>query len=153
MNFEMLKKRKLSNFLLQPLLQTKIGLYSIGLSFVFALLIGLICYVNLRELFGLIIEMTDAPREVQDIIYSYLSSMQAWIYLCLAGYIGITIAISIWYTHRLVGPTVAFRKHLEAIDKGEFGHRTVLRKSDAFSEVAEKLNELSANMKKRAELP
>lgn len=149
MNLESTKKRKLSNFLLQPLLQTKIGLYSIILSFVFAVLIAIICYVNLGELFVFIIDMTEAPKEVHAIINSYLASMQAWIYLSLIGYVILTIALSIWYTHRLVGPTIAFRRHLEAIDNGEFDHRTILRKNDAFSEVAEKLNEVSANMEKR----
>lgn len=144
------KKRKLSNFLLQPLLQTKIGIYSIVLSFAFAMLIGVICYVNLGDLFEFIIDMTDAPDEMHNIIRSYLISMQAWIYLSLACYVAITIALSIWYTHRLVGPTVAFRRHLEAIDNGEFEHRTILRKNDAFWEVAEKLNEVSDNMRKKA---
>ena len=62
----------------------------------------------------------------------------------LGAYILCTVGVSMLFTHRLVGPTVAFRKHLIAIESGDFCHRTVLRKNDAFQEVAVQLNDLSA---------
>jgi hypothetical protein len=136
-------KRRLSNFLLQPILQTRIGAYCILLSFVFAGLIAAIVYVHLGKLFGFIIEMTDAPFEVETIIFSYLASIQTWIYLTLAAYMLIVMAISIWYTHRLVGPMVAFKRHFEALQQGNYSHRTNLRKSDAFHEAAMELNKAS----------
>jgi methyl-accepting chemotaxis protein len=137
---EKLLKRRLSNFLLQPIIQTRIGAYCIILSFVFAGLIAGIVYVHLGKLFGFIIEMTDAPDEVQNIILSYLSSIQTWVYLTLGAYILIVLAISIWYTHRMVGPMVAFKRHFEALQQGNFSHRTNLRKNDAFHEAAMELN-------------
>jgi methyl-accepting chemotaxis protein len=137
---EKLLKRRLSNFLLQPIIQTRIGAYCIGLSFLFAGVIAAIVYVHLGKLFGFIIEMTDAPEEVQTIIMSYLSSIQTWVYLTLAAYILFVFAISIWYTHRLVGPMVAFKRHFEALQQGNFTHRTNLRKNDAFHEAANELN-------------
>jgi methyl-accepting chemotaxis protein len=137
---EKLLKRRLSNFLLQPIIQTRIGAYCIGLSFLFAAVIAGIVYVHLGKLFGFIIEMTDAPEEVQTIIMSYLSSIQTWVYLTLAAYILFVLAISIWYTHRLVGPMVAFKRHFEALQQGNFNHRTNLRKNDAFHEAANELN-------------
>ncbi len=137
---EKLLKRRLSNFLLQPLLQTRIGAYCILLSFIFAGLIAGIVYVHLGHLFAFIIEMTDAPQEVQTIILSYVSSIQTWIYLTLGAYILLVMAISIWYTHRLVGPMVAFKRHFEALQQGNFSHRTNLRKNDAFHEAAIELN-------------
>ncbi len=135
-----LLKRRLSNFLLQPLLQTRIGAYCILLSFLLAGMIAAIIYVHLGKLFGFIIEMTDAPEEVQTIILSYLSSIQTWVYLTLGAYILFVLAISIWYTHRLVGPMVAFKRHFEALQNGNFTHRTNLRKNDAFHEAANELN-------------
>ncbi len=135
-----LLKRRLSNFLLQPLIQTRIGAYCMLLSFLFAGMIAAIIYVHLGKLFGFIIEMTDAPEEVQTIILSYLSSIQTWVYLTLGAYIVFVLAISIWYTHRLVGPMVAFKRHFEALQNGNFSHRTNLRKNDAFHEAANELN-------------
>ncbi len=143
---EKLLKRRLSNFLLQPLLQTRIGAYCILLSFVFAGIIAMIVYVNLGQLFAFIIEMTDAPDEVQTIINSYLSSIQTWIYLTLGAYIAMVLAVSVWYTHRLVGPMVAFKRHFEALEQGNFTHRTNLRKNDAFHEAANVLNAVTEAM-------
>lgn len=137
---EKLLKRRLSNFLLQPILQTRIGAYCIILSFIFTGIIAGIVYFHLGRLFGFIIEMTDAPEEVQTIILSYLASIQTWVYLTLGCYILLVMAISIWYTHRLVGPMVAFKKHFEALQQGNFAHRTNLRKNDAFHEAANELN-------------
>lgn len=137
---EKLLKRRLSNFLLQPIIQTRIGLYCILLSFLFAGLIAGIVYVHLGKLFGFIIEMTEAPEEVQTIILSYLSSIQTWVYLTLGAYVLIVLALSIWYTHRLVGPMVAFKRHFEALEQGNFSYRTNLRKNDAFHQTANELN-------------
>ena len=149
MNFTRIRKRKLSNFLLQPLLQTKIGIYSIVLSFVFATIIGYICYQNLASLFDFILDLTDARQEVADVLANTMTTMQAWIYLSLFGYVLATMIISILYTHKLVGPTVAFLRHLDAIKRGDYEHRTTLRKNDAFSEVADKLNEVSEHFAKK----
>ncbi len=142
-------KRQLSNFLLQPLLQTKIGLYCIGLSLVFGACVVSILYVNLSQLYSFIIALTDAPEEVETIILNYLSSLQNWIYLSIGTYIGTVVAVSIWYTHRLVGPMVAFKRHFEALDAGDFSHRTVLRKGDAFHEAANTLNQATVSLENR----
>jgi nitrate/nitrite-specific signal transduction histidine kinase len=137
---DMIIKRRLSNFLLQPLVQTKIGLYCIILSLLFASVIAAIVYYNMGQLFQFIIDLTDAPNEVQDIILNHLSSIQIWIYTSLGVYILLIIAVSIWYTHRLVGPMVAFQKHFEALERGDFSHRTNLRRHDAFHDAANALN-------------
>ncbi|MBS1962610.1 MAG: hypothetical protein JST04_10365 [Bdellovibrionales bacterium] len=50
-----------------------------------------------------------------------------------------TVVIS----HRIYGPAYAIRKHLAAITRGEFEHRTHLRKNDEFKDVAQDLNHLS----------
>ncbi len=146
---EKMLKRRLSNFLLQPTLQTGIGFYCIVLSLIFAGVVAAIIYVQFGNLFQFIIEMTDAPEEVQTIIWSNLSSIQNWIYLSLAVYILIVLAISILYTHRLVGPTVAFRRHFEALQAGNFKYRTHLRKNDAFHDLAEYLNQTTDQLGER----
>lgn len=137
------KKRRLSNLLLQPLLQTQIGLYCIVISFIFAALIAMILYQNLGSLFDVFFSLTDGRVTLQEVTTAYLQNIQAWVFLLLAAYVVSTIGISILYTHRLVGPTVAFRRHLDAIEAGDYTYRTILRKNDAFQEVAKRLNEVS----------
>ncbi|MCX6127084.1 MAG: hypothetical protein NTV34_20365, partial [Proteobacteria bacterium] len=64
--------------------------------------------------------------------------------LVLTGiYIGLSAMISIKLTHSLIGPTVAFRRHIKMIADGKYDYKTVLRSGDAFREVAEDLNALS----------
>ncbi len=138
-----IKKRRLSNLLLEPLLQTKIGLYCIGLSILFAVVIALILYNNLGTLFDVFFDLTDGSIKLHAVVLSYLENIQAWLFLSAIAYIVLTIGVSIIYTHRLVGPTIAFRRHLDAIKTGDFKHRTLLRKGDAFLEVADRLNEVS----------
>ncbi len=137
------KKRRLSNLLLQPLLQTQIGLYCIALSLIFAFFIGVILYQNLGNLFDVFFTLSDGKVTLQAVVSAYLQNIQAWVYLCFGAYVVSTIAISVLYTHRLIGPTVAFRRHLDAIEAGDYTYRTVLRKGDAFQEVATRLNEVS----------
>ena len=40
------------------------------------------------------------------------------------------------YSRKLVGPQIAFRRHIAAIESGDYSSRIVLRKGDAFDDVA-----------------
>lgn len=143
------KKRRLSNLLLQPLVQTQIGLYCIAISFIFVALIGMVLYQNLGSLFDVFFTLSYGKVSLQDVTEAYLANIRGWVYLLLFAYICTTIGISIVYTHRLVGPTIAFRRHLDAIEAGDYSFRTVLRKWDAFQEVATRLNEVSEFLEKK----
>lgn len=144
-------KRRLRNFMLQPLLQVKIGLYSILLSVFFAIALGAIVYYNFAGLISSIVLLTDAEAEVKDLFMQYWKDTQLWIFLCFAIYLLATVSISVLYTHKLIGPTIAFRRHIRSISEGRYNARTYLRKGDAFSEVADELNHLSEVMEKRSQ--
>src|SRR5262245_1165143 len=74
-------KRRVRNFLLQPLVQVRIGIYSILLSVLFAGALGAILYFNFFGLVDSVVMMTDAEDEVRDIFKSYWHGAQLWIYL------------------------------------------------------------------------
>lgn len=141
-------KRRFRNFLLQPLLQVKLGLYAIILSTLFACAMAVILYQNFAGLVNAIVLLTDAEDEVRDLFLDYWRGTQIWIYLTFLVYLGSTVAISVLYTHRLVGPTIAFRRHLQDLTAGQYGARTFLRRGDAFKEVADELNRLSETLEK-----
>ena len=61
-------KRKLSNYLLQPLLQVKLGLYSIVLSLIFSGVIISILHMNFNRFYELVLELTDLREEVTMIL-------------------------------------------------------------------------------------
>lgn len=140
-------KRKISGYLIQPLVQTKIGIYCILLSLLLVLSIAWIIYSHFAELVQSVLVLTDAPEEVGRIFADYWSSTQGWIYLVLFVYMILTIWVSLWYTHRFLGPTIAFRKHLQELASGNFEHRTILRKGDAMVELARSLNRFSEMLK------
>ena len=146
-------KRLMRNFLLQPLLQVKLGLYAILLSAAFAGALATILYRNFSGLVNAIVLLTDAEDEVRDLFLDYWRGTQIWIYLTFGIYLAATVAISVLYTHKLVGPTIAFRRHLRSLGQGQVGVRTFLRRGDAFKEVADELNSLSEVLDRQAKIP
>ncbi len=142
-SFDGVPKRRLSNYLLKPMLQSKIGLYFILISMLFSASVAAVFYYNFSDLFHSVLQLTDAPQEVQAIIQHYWSSAQTWILICIVVYVAFTILLSIWYTHRFVGPAVAFLRHLNEINQGHYHYRTHLRRGDAFEELAKALNKSS----------
>src|SRR5690606_825027 len=73
-----------------------------------------------------------------------------YIYLAFFVYLAATIGTSVLFTHKLVGPTIAFRRHIRSIADGRYNARTYLRKGDAFLAVADELNSLSEVMQRAA---
>ncbi len=143
-------KRRTKNYMLQPLLQMKIGIYLIVLSILFAAGLAALLYFNFASLVNTIVLMTDAEEEVREIFINYWKDARIWVFLIFAGYIVGTITISVFFTHKLVGPTIAFRRHIRMVADGKYNARTYLRKGDAFVEVAEELNRLSEVMERKA---
>ena len=138
--------RNLKNFLLQPLIQVKLGLYSISLALVFGVTILAVLYINLFKFYDMVLELTDMREEVVNIFSSYLYSLAGWVLILIIAYIALTIVVSVFYTHKLVGPTYAFRRHIKALADKNYNSRVVLRKADAFIEVAEDLNSLAETL-------
>ena len=58
-------KRKFRNYFLQPLLQIKLGLYSIILTAVFSLTVSVILYLNLVDFATIIFALTDSESEIR----------------------------------------------------------------------------------------
>lgn len=139
-------KRKFRNFLLQPLLQTKMGVYVIALTIIFAIAVAAVYYMQFAKFADFVIKLTDLEDEVQGMLNQSISDIQGYVYGLIVLYVFGIVVISIKTTHTMVGPTVAFKKHLEAIRNGNYLHRTILRKGDAFAEIGDELNQLSEQL-------
>lgn len=59
------------------------------------------------------------------------------------------ICFVLWvlYSHRIFGPMVAIRGHVERMEKGDFDGTITLRKTDEFKDLADDLNRLATNLK------
>ena len=119
---------------------------SISVAVFFCTLVIWTVYLHLFDFYNLVIELTDLEGEVREILSVYYSSLLYWITGVVLLYLGVTVGLSIYYTHRLVGPTIAFRRHIRSLIDGNFESRVTLRKKDAFMEVADDLNELAAQL-------
>ena len=137
------QKRRIKNFLLQPLIQIKLGLYSIILAVLFCFAVGGILYFHLSKFMTIVLELTDVQEEVSELLHLYMSGAWLWLGIAMFCFLFINILVSVIYTHKLVGPTFAFRRHLQNLAQGRYDIRTYLRKNDAFKEVANDLNHLS----------
>ena len=138
-----------AKILLEPLLQIKLGLYNMILSFAFAgALLGILRaqWVRFRTWLG----YTAIKNLVDTEVARYASDALFWIVLVLLIFLVTNTLVSILATHRLIGPTVAFRRHIKALTEGDYSAQTTLREHDAFKEVAADLNALSAALAARA---
>ena len=142
-------RRRYRNLLLKPGLQTMLGVYLVLLSLAFSVSIGVVLYFNFSELVDVVLTMTEAQEEVREIFHSYWAGTQIYIYMIFFTYILAAVGLTVWYTHHLVGPTIAFRRHILALKDGDFVARTHLRKGDAFEEVASALNALSESLEQK----
>lgn len=135
--------RKWKNFLLMPKIQIQLGIYMLSLALVLFISLGTTIYRKMGEIVEIVVELTDVEDEIRDILVTYLGDISWWILTTLFIYISLNFLLSIIYTHKMIGPTYAFRRHIKQIKEGNLKHRTHLRKGDAFVEIAEDLNELS----------
>ena len=139
-------ERKLRNFLLQPLLQIRLGLYAIALALAFCLTLGWMFYSNFHRFYELVLELTDLRDDVEALLQTQMRGAMLWFGLALLIYFLGTVILSVFFTHKLVGPTYAFRRQIRELQSGNYGARVVLRKGDAFHEVAEELNQLAVTL-------
>jgi len=144
------KQRKVRNFLLQPYLQIQLGLYTVLLTVVFYLLFMAMVYVGLGRIYELILDLTDLPQEVRQILYAHVVHLALWLCGLVVAYLFVIIGTTVYFTHKMVGPTIAFRRLIGDMQSGRFNTRIKLRKGDAFNEVAEDLNKLAETLDRKS---
>lgn len=139
-------KRRIKNYLLQPFLQIRLGLYCILLALVFVAAILGTAYWQFNDLFTLLLEMSDVKDEVLQVFHSQVRGILLNLLFIALAYVVVTIIVSIFYTHRLVGPTIAFRRQIQLLKDKKFDSRVTLRSGDAFIEVSLALNALAEQL-------
>ena len=136
-------KRKFRNFLLKPAAQVRIGIWSIWLALIFAGSFIWFLYLSLSTLYDLVLELTDLRLEVGVILEERMTELTWFLGVYLIIYLLASVVVSVYFTHRLVGPTYAFRRHIRSLIQGRYDSRVRLRDRDEFQEVAGDLNELA----------
>ena len=135
--------RKLRNLLLQPRLQLKLPLYLLLLTAAFALLLWIVLHQGFQGVYELILLQSGVDEEIRNIVKYQSGALVIVVTTMLIVYVLGTIGITVGYMHKLVGPTKAFQRHISELKNGVYSSRLTMRKNDAFSEVAQELNELA----------
>ncbi len=128
-----------------PFAQLKLPVYLLILTLAFGALFTWQSTTAYERLYGLVISsMPDSHRVMlRDQTHDFAIVSAA----ILAGYTLFVLGICLAYTHGLLGPLVAVRRHVRALKDGQYGSRVELRKSDtAYLEVARDLNDLAQSL-------
>ena len=145
-----LADRRFANFLLQPSVQLKIGFVTTGFSLFAVILFGVYARHKLVEFSDVAATLTQADQAIKSLLSSYIRSLGITALVAAVVFVSANLTISIYFTHKLVGPTIAFRRHIRALTDGNFAAKTQLRSGDAFVEVAQDLNRLSEVLQEKS---
>lgn len=140
------KTRKLRNQLIDPSLQVKFALYSLLLSLSLVGVLIVVGYLRMREFTSILVELTGAEEEIRELLKTYYFDLAIWVSAVFLTFLAVTVTTYIKISHRLLGPSIAFHHHITALIAGNYEHRTFLRPKDAFKQIADDLNRLSANL-------
>jgi signal transduction histidine kinase len=137
------QRRRTVNLLLQPALQLKLPLFMLAITLAILAFQVAHGYFAYSKLYATIFKEAGSSPVLADLLRGQTRDfieVSAEIGLL---YILVVVSFCVTYAHRMIGPTVAFRRHVEALKNGDYRSRITLRKHDAFSDLADDLNELA----------
>ena len=141
--FTLNPRRKFWNLLQQPGLQLRLPVYVLSLTLVFVGLLSGHTYDVYGRLFELAVAESSQPEWFERTLQAQSGDFAlVWGSLSL-GYVVAVLVLCIAYVHRMVGPLVPMRRHVEALKNGDSSSRIHLRDGDAFRQLAVELNDLA----------
>jgi len=145
-------KRDVRTTLIEPFSQIKFGIYVIGASIAFVIIIGAMFvytfYQQYQHLMG-IFNMTDAKDQLElvtnDIFYQNAIKIGG----LLVGYVVGMFVLVFKLTHRYYGPLVSIERFIDEMTKGKYKYRVKIRQKDELQRLAIRLNEMADALEKR----
>lgn len=129
----------------QPMTQLKLPAYLLVATLVCGAVFAWQSHAAYERMYDLVI--SELPETYVVMIREQTHDFAVVSAAILAGYVLVVAGLCIGYSHRLIGPIVALRRQIQALNKGNYRARTKLRKSDtAFLELADDLDELATNL-------
>jgi len=141
--------RRAVNFLLLPRLQLGMAGAILAITVTFLGCLAVMFYVGLAPLAQSILLSTDANDELSAIVLEQLWHAAAQCALLIFIYAGFVVTLTLVITHRMIGPTIAFKRHVDCLLNDDYSSRVRLRTSDAFQDLASRLNELAIKLGNR----
>lgn len=140
-------KRRLRNYLIEPEIQLRRAYYFVA--FFFCMLGGIVFWVY----FQLVIAVEFLSTEHGLVAVRIADLMRSLSWFTIGAYIvtGVVASIifGIYSSHRVIGPSVAIRHHIERLKQGNFSQPLRIRSGDELVTVARLLNELTEVMRQK----
>lgn len=142
--------RSIKNFLIDPLLQFKFGIYMVLTIIAFMIVVGIFAYYSLSEFVSLLIVLSEVPDSVREYLDELTVGFIIGLVIILVIFSLVAMVFVIVQTHRIVGASYAIKRHItKHLMNSDFDTKLVLRKKDYFKDIADALNKLSKKMKEK----
>jgi len=136
----------MTNLLLLPRLQLGMSMAILAITATFLICIAAMFYIGLEPLSEAIMQSTDADDEMRALVLDQLWHAAAQCGFLIFIYALFLLALTLAITHRMIGPTIAFKRHVDCLLEEDYTSRVRLRTSDAFQDLASRLNELAIKL-------
>ncbi len=102
-------------------------------------------YSNVAEIFKVV-----SPDLKHELVFNdILMRNVIFLILSILAYIVAMVILIIRSRHKYSGPLVSIQKFIEAVTRGEYTHRIVIRKGDEMQELVVALNEMAGHLERR----
>ena len=140
-------RRSWRNYLLEPEIQLKRAYYFVA--FFFCMMGGIIFWIYFQLVIA--VDLMDPEYGLIAVRTTDLFHSLSW--FTIAGYIStgtiLSIVFGIYSSHRVIGPSVAIRKHIDKMKQGDYSSRLHIRRGDELVTVAHVINELTDALRQK----
>ena len=144
-------KRYIRNYLINPFVQLRMSAIMIVMILGFAGVTVTYGYYSLSDIVASLFELTEMPEIVAQLMSKKVAEMMSWLFVITFIFLGLSVGIIIFETHKILGAAYAIRRHiLQNLMNGKFDQPLVLRKGDFLQDVAEAINDLTDTLNEQS---
>ena len=141
--------RKVSGKLVRPRQQLKYAMILVcGGIMAQSIIIGSVVYFMSQSIKS-ITSTYHLDPEVGAVITNAITNSLVLVMLVATAVAMAAILIGIKLSHRIYGPMIPFRRHIDELKDGNFGSRIRLRKDDDLLEIRDALNDLAITLEEK----
>ncbi len=145
-------KRNLATILIEPFKQIKLGVYVIGVSLVFVVLIGAMFiyafsdqYKHVMEIF----QVVGMDEQFELVINQTFRSNAIKVMGLLLLFVIVQLYVVVKMTHKIYGPLVSIERFVGEIAAGNYDRRVTIRKGDELEKLVGSLNLMAESIDNR----
>ena len=131
----------------EPGTQLRLPAYLLGVSLGFSGLFALNVWAAYSSVYDMTLSL--APTSFEGVIQSQTGDFLAVTAIIAVAYAVVVLAVTAGYLHKVIGPTIALKRHVQSLKKGEYGSRIVLRDGHpVYLDLASNLNDLAERLQR-----